>query len=141
LESGVVVREVGNVVTTSAPTRRKASYGIDAPHLLPIPAVLVVANMVQGVVTGTPWPFAAAAVVMACMGWGLYTSLRGKFLVWEELLDRLELRGDEQVLDLGCGRGAVLLLAARRLTTGRAVGVDLWRKAERAQMRPTRGSQ
>ena len=84
--------------------------------------MLVVANVLQGVVTGTPWPFAAAAVVVACMGCGLYTSLRGKFLMWGELLDRLGLRGDEQVLDLGCGRGAVLLLAARRLTTGRTVG-------------------
>jgi arsenite methyltransferase len=119
-------------MSTIAPTRRQGSYGIDAPHLLPIPAVLVVANVVQGVVTGTPWPFAAAAVVMVCMGCGLYTSLRGKFLVWEELVDRLGLRGDEQVLDLGCGRGAVLLLAARRLTTGRALGVDLWRRADQS---------
>jgi hypothetical protein len=28
--------------------------------------------------------------------------------------------------DLGCGRGAVLIEAARRLPTGRAVGADLW---------------
>src|SRR5262245_55003600 len=69
---------------------------------------------------------------MACMGCGLYTSLRGKFLVWGELLDWLGLRGDERVLDLGCGRGAVLLLAAHRLTTGRAVGVDLWRKSDQS---------
>ena len=119
-------------MSTIAPMRRQGSYGIDAPHLLPIPAVLIVANVVQGVVTGTAWPFVAAAVVMACMGCGLYTSLRGKFVVWAELLDRLGLRGDEQVLDLGCGRGAVLLLAARRLTTGRAVGVDLWRKGDQS---------
>ena len=66
------------------------------------------------------------------MGCGLYTSLRGKFVVWAELLDRLALRGDERVLDLGCGRGAVLLLAAQRLTTGRAVGVDLWRKSDQS---------
>src|SRR5262249_26662865 len=57
---------------------------------------------------------------------------RGKFLVWAELLDRLELRGDERVLDLGCGRGAVLLLAAEHLTTGRAVGVDLWRRGDQS---------
>ena len=36
------------------------------------------------------------------------------------------------MLDLGCGRGAVLLLAARRLTTGRAVGVDLWRRGDQS---------
>ncbi len=37
------------------------------------------------------------------------------------------MRGDETVLDLGCGRGAVLLAAAKRLPHGRAIGVDLWR--------------
>jgi ubiquinone/menaquinone biosynthesis C-methylase UbiE len=30
------------------------------------------------------------------------------------------------VLDLGCGRGAVLTAVARRLTTGRVTGVDIW---------------
>ncbi len=119
-------------MTVSAPTRRKGSYGIDAPYLLPIPAALVVANAVQGLVTASAWPFLAAGVVLACMGCGLYTSVRGKFVVWSGLLDRLGLRGDEQVLDLGCGRGAVLLLAARRLNTGRAVGVDLWRKGDQS---------
>ena len=56
----------------------------------------------------------------------------GKFLAWTELLDQLNLRGDERILDLGCGRGAVLLLAAQRLTTGRAVGVDLWRRGDQS---------
>lgn len=51
----------------------------------------------------------------------------GKFAVWSELLDELGLRGDEHLLDLGCGRGAVLLAAARLLPAGRAVGIDLWR--------------
>jgi SAM-dependent methyltransferase len=132
LSEEIVVREARNVVSTGAPTRRQGSYGIDAPYLLPIPAALIVANVVQGVVTGSAWPFLAAAALTACMGCGLYTSLRGKFAVWGELLDRLGLRGDEQVLDLGCGRGAVLLLAARRLTTGRTVGVDLWRKGDQS---------
>jgi SAM-dependent methyltransferase len=47
--------------------------------------------------------------------------------VWDRVLDDLRLHGDETVLDLGCGRGAVLLAAANRLPRGRAIGVDLWR--------------
>ena len=31
---------------------------------------------------------------------------------------------------MGCGRGAVLLAAARRLPEGRAVGADLWRRRD-----------
>lgn len=60
----------------------------------------------------------------------LYSSLRGKFAVWAEVLEELRLRGDERLLDIGCGRGAVLLLAARRLPAGRAVGVDVWRRRD-----------
>src|SRR5215470_1942234 len=56
-----------------------------------------------------------------------YTTRRGKFIEWERILDGLHLRGDETVLDLGCGRGAVLMAAARRLSvSGKAVGVDIW---------------
>src|SRR5262245_15159142 len=56
----------------------------------------------------------------------VYATRAGKFAVWSELLDRLELKGDERLLDIGCGRGAVLLMAAQRLPRGRAVGVDVW---------------
>jgi SAM-dependent methyltransferase len=120
------------MVATPGQSRRQGSYGIDAPYLLPIPLAVIAGNIVNGIVSATVWPFIAAGVVAACMGCGLYASRRGKFVVWSQLLDGLRLRGDERILDLGCGRGAVLLLAAQRLTTGRAVGVDLWKKADQS---------
>jgi arsenite methyltransferase len=109
---------------------RNGSYGFDAPYLLPVPALLIVANIIDGVVSGRVWPFAVAGLVTVCAGCGLYTSRRGKFVVWAELLERLGLRGGERVLDLGCGRGAVLWMAAEYLTTGRAVGVDIWKRQD-----------
>ena len=54
-----------------------------------------------------------------------------KFIVWARVIDGLQLAG-EVVLDIGCGRGAVLILAAQRLQSGRAVGVDLWRKGDQS---------
>lgn len=66
----------------------------------------------------------------------LYSSLRGKLDVWEEILDELWLEGDEQLLDIGCGRGAVLVLGARRLPAGRAVGVDVWRRRDQTGNTP-----
>ena len=119
-------------MTARGQPRRNGSYGIDAPYLLPIPALLIAANILDGVTSGTVWPFAVAGLVGACAGCGLYASRRGKFAVWAELLDQLALRGDERVLDLGCGRGAVLLLAAQHLTSGRAVGVDLWKRQDQS---------
>jgi ubiquinone/menaquinone biosynthesis C-methylase UbiE len=89
-------------------------------------------NVWQGITAKSSLPFVAAALVTASMGCGLYTSCRGKFFIWAELLDSLSWKGSERILDIGCGRGAVLLLAARHLTTGRAVGVDLWRRADQS---------
>ena len=57
-------------------------------------------------------PFAAAvtggtgALTVATMALFIRTTRIGKFEVWAEILDGLGLRGDEALLDMGCGRGA-----------------------------------
>jgi arsenite methyltransferase len=75
---------------------------------------------------------AGGAVVAGSAASYLYSTGPGKRAIWAQLLDELGLRGDEQVLDVGCGRGAVLMLAARRLPAGRAVGVDVWRRRDQS---------
>ncbi len=50
----------------------------------------------------------------------------GKFHARDRLLARLKLRGDETVLDVGCGHGLLLIAAAKLLPQGQAVGIDLW---------------
>jgi len=62
----------------------------------------------------------------------LYSTGPGKRAVWAQLLDELGLRGNEHVLDVGCGRGAVLMMAARRLPAGRVVGADIWRRRDQS---------
>ncbi len=66
----------------------------------------------------------------------LYSTLRGKFAVWAELLDGLPLRGDEHALDMGCGRGAILSMLAKTLPHGRALGLDLWRSGDQSGNSP-----
>jgi arsenite methyltransferase len=72
----------------------------------------------------------AAAVVMV---WG---SKHGKLRMRDRLLDTIPWRGNERVLDLGCGHGLLLVGAARRLTTGTAIGIDIWRSYDQAENTP-----
>ena len=48
--------------------------------------------------------------------------------IWaaDDLLNALDLQGNENILDVGCGRGLLLIKAAKRLPYGRVVGIDLW---------------
>src|SRR5262245_21096282 len=116
-------------MTERVTPRWRGSYGIDAPYAPAFIAVLAALEFAFGVILGNVWILLAALFILAMLGFYLHATLRGKFVVWAELLETLNLRGDERILDMGCGRGAVLLMAAQHLTTGQAVGVDLWRSA------------
>jgi arsenite methyltransferase len=118
----------------------RADYGVDAPiavrNMLIVCAlgILSLITRVAGV-----WdressfamlgrPLISAGISCGLMaGWMIWSSKSGKVREREAYLDLLAWRGDERVLDVGCGRGLFLIGAARRLTTGRAVGVDIWR--------------
>lgn len=119
--------------------REGASFGVDAPAvatMLTAGAVfcalgaIALASLGAGIAAIIVGVYAFYFVISA--GLYLHTSLRGKFAVWERLLDDLALAGAETVVDLGCGRGAVLLAAARRLPRGEAIGVDLWRTVDQS---------
>ncbi|MGA7234850.1 MAG: class I SAM-dependent methyltransferase [Bryobacteraceae bacterium] len=112
---------------------RRGEYGYDAPYALAIFGSLAV---LSGFGTAIAWwrmPSQAAAsftlyfvLFLVNATSFFYTTRHGKFIEWDRILDRTQLRGDEMALDMGCGRGAVLTAVARRLTTGRATGVDIW---------------
>jgi arsenite methyltransferase len=119
---------------------RRAKYGIDAPGVpfgLTAGGVILVVVAIINAIGGTGplgvlLPLVGAIAMFTSSAIYLHTTLRGKFDVWAGLLDGLELAGDERVLDLGCGRGAVLVAAAQRLPRGTAVGVDLWRSVDQS---------
>jgi ubiquinone/menaquinone biosynthesis C-methylase UbiE len=72
-------------------------------------------------------------IALACAGiaWFKIRSSRdGKLRLREQLLDQLALKGDEKVLDIGCGRGLLAIGAAKRLKTGKVTGIDVWNPQE-----------
>jgi arsenite methyltransferase len=120
--------------------RRHGEYGIDAPY---VPLTLGLVGLFLLVVAIVIlWIFHIAVLGIIILIYALfmflnaacylYTTRRGKFQVWAEMLTELSLRGDEQVLDIGCGRGAVLLMAAALLSTGKGTGVDLWKTSDQS---------
>src|ERR1051326_5332539 len=118
---------------------RRGEYGYDAPYALMIFGSLTVLSGLGAMIAWWRMPTHAAVRITLYFVLFLvntasffYTTRRGKFLEWERILDRIRLRGDETVLDMGCGRGAVLTAVARRLTTGRVTGIDIWSKTDQS---------
>jgi arsenite methyltransferase len=120
--------------------RRHGDYGFDEPVWPLLLGLLGIIFLVAGYLSF--WAFGLPVLGVICFGCAImfllgtasyaYTTLRGKFQVWAEVLLRLGLRGDEQIIDLGCGRGAVLLMAASLLPRGRAIGIDVWKTNEQS---------
>ena len=118
---------------------RRGDYGYDAPYALVFFGLVAVAFGLSAAMIWREETFRAAAPLGFYFVFFLtntcsffYTTRRGKFLEWNRILDGLGLRGDEAVLDMGCGRGAVLTAVAGRLTTGRVTGVDIWSKKDQS---------
>lgn len=126
---------------SSTKTGPRPDYGIDAPgavrNLLVVGAIALITSVVcfSGLLPKTEWTRFlrrnSTAVAVACLGMGgymFYSSKYGKIREREWLLDLIPggWRGDETVLDVGCGRGVMLIGAAKRLTTGSAAGIDIW---------------
>ena len=114
-------------------------FGVDAPKVLVVMAAVALLLVIICCVLMITNKFGAGMVTMIfaaffvlCAFSYLYTTLHGKSVWWADLLDDARLKGDEYAVDLGCGRGAVLISLAKRLTTGRVSGIDLWRSRDQS---------
>lgn len=127
----------------------KPDYGIDAPGLVRtfvlIGAVSASLAIAAGfsLVSWHPWgsivTVLLATVAVYALGmftlmtyWSRVTKVRER----EQFLDLVAWRGDEAVLDVGCGRGLMLVGAAERLSSGRAVGIDIWEASDQSANTP-----
>jgi ubiquinone/menaquinone biosynthesis C-methylase UbiE len=125
----------------------KADYGIDAPTV--VRNLLIAGTLTLAVAIGAAtgllpkefvlqagavtirFPLLRSALpatggLLGGAAWMYLGSRFGKIRERERLLDFISWRGDEKVLDVGCGRGLLLVGAARRLQTGSSTGIDIW---------------
>ena len=139
---------LGLIIYYLAKTMQRPHYGIDAPGLLRfffIAGTGALAILV-GVLFTSFWQplrivvglfFSIAATYLLGMGcFMIYFSSVEKLKERDKLLDLVEWSGEEIVLDVGCGRGLMLVGAAKRLSSGKAIGIDLWKQEDQAENNP-----
>src|SRR4051794_21344568 len=83
-------------MTGHVTAQRRGSYGIDAPLGPALIACTAALEFVLFVISGSVRPLLATLFILAILGFYLYATLRGKFVIWAELLDQLNLRGNER---------------------------------------------
>ncbi|HTU51463.1 MAG TPA: class I SAM-dependent methyltransferase [Acidobacteriaceae bacterium] len=134
---------------TGAP-QQNVNYGLDAPIFQRNALFGGLSAAILGTVVarwahqhGSQVAFSFATSV----AWtGLWFFLTGCVMFWGSKVGKLHLRdkiiasipwrGDEQVLDVGCGHGMMLLAAAKQLKSGHAIGIDIWSQADQADNNP-----
>lgn len=121
------------------------NYGIDAPPVIKRLSIVGLLSFLCGIalylILLKHHPIIALAILIYAMCnvivtlipviWMFYSSLLGKKHMRDLLIANLQLQGSEHVLDVGCGRGLLLIGAAKKLSLGgKAVGIDLWRQED-----------
>jgi SAM-dependent methyltransferase len=120
------------------------SYGLDAPTVVAGFLAAGLLGTICLILTAlTPAQLLSPGVALAAVGWPtaalmIHSSVRGKRLIRDRVLDQLALSGDEDVVDLGTGRGLMLLGAVQRTPGGSGTGIDLWRSRDQSGSRPER---
>jgi SAM-dependent methyltransferase len=127
----------------------RADYGIDAPPVVRNlgvgGAILIMVGIiffklpaiprVLALIVGYWGIFAGGSMVLTSLLM-VWSSKVGKLRKRESLIKSLNLKGNEIVLDAGCGRGLLLNEAAKHLPNGKAIGIDLWQTVDQSGNKP-----
>ena len=120
----------------------KPDYGIDAPGAIWKLALAGVVGLAMALFAPRVIHLGPVDFGPHPTGWGmgiacsaeavlmLIYSKWGKMRHRDRMLALHTWRGDEQVLDVGTGRGLLLVGAAKRLSSGHATGIDIWNKED-----------
>jgi arsenite methyltransferase len=124
---------------------RAPDYGIDAPNVLRNLFLFGFVCLLLGIFMPHQVHIGNALFLPRSMFYGtaillllegflyLFYVKFGKFHHRDRMLSLHTWRGDEQVLDVGCGRGLLLAKAAKFLSgTGATTGIDIWSREDMA---------
>jgi SAM-dependent methyltransferase len=117
-------------------SRKEARSGADygtwvGMKLIVVPLIVGAASAALGSLFWPLWILAGLGLLLA----GYFAYARHEFSprggnvqarIWELVLDRLDWNGVGEVLDIGCGSGALAIELAKRYPHARMTGIDCW---------------
>jgi arsenite methyltransferase len=136
----IIITKYTETTNTSQPQQKKPYYGIDAPRMGLALTFIVIAMTIAGFflrASNNETATSAAGIIFSIAPTGiiliililLYIKVE-KFRHRDRMLNMLSWKGDEQVLDIGTGKGLLMIGAAKRLTSGKSFGIDIWNKTD-----------
>lgn len=119
------------------PQKVRADYGIDAPGVIRNLFIAGVVGIILGWFLPSPRVFGHHLPSNSIfLVWGIWTVATSVFMVlyakigklrhMERMLNMVAWKGNEVVLDIGTGRGLLMIGAAKRLSSGKSYGIDIW---------------
>jgi arsenite methyltransferase len=116
----------------------KINYGFDAPAImrnliifgiiLPLLGFSILYFTDNTILKYLSFLIIFVGVILLMLGTSMYVyGIKGKFKMRDFVLNKIDWKGNESVLDIGTGRGVYMIGAAKYLTTGKSIGIDIWR--------------
>lgn len=116
---------------------KKVTYGFDAPGIMRNLMSFGLLVLVVGLALPLYSPnlilkyfcylVCLLGTVFFLLGIAMFAyGLKGKYRTRDLMLSKINWKGDECVLDVGTGQGLLMNGAAKHLTTGKSIGIDIW---------------
>jgi arsenite methyltransferase len=116
----------------------KINYGFDAPAimrnlilfgiLIPIIGFAIPFFTQNTILNYISYLVILIGIILFILGFSMYFyGIKGKFLMRDFMLKKIDWKGNENVLDIGAGTGLLMNGVAKFLTTGKSIGIDIWR--------------